>query len=48
MTSSSDLFSHRYVPEVVTKTESQSEAVQAPAFSDGPQNESTAPTLPHS
>jgi hypothetical protein len=42
----SDLFSHLDEPEVVSNTERDSEPVQFPAFSDGPQRDSTATTPP--
>jgi hypothetical protein len=43
---SSDLFSHPYEAEAVPNTESSSEEVQAPAFSDRPQSASPAATPP--
>jgi hypothetical protein len=43
---SSDLFSHPYVPEFVSNTDRDSEAVQVPVFSDGPQSDSTATPPP--
>jgi hypothetical protein len=41
---SSDLFSHPYEPEVVVDKERSTEPVEAPVFSDRPQNDSTADT----
>lgn len=41
---SSDLFSHRYEPEVVTRTDRDAEKVQPPAFSDRPKGNSAAQT----
>lgn len=41
---SSDLFSHRYEPEVVSDTARDSEPVQLPTFSDRPNSDSPAPT----
>lgn len=40
---SSDLFSHRYEIEVVSRADRDSEPVQLPTFSDRPKNNS-APT----
>jgi hypothetical protein len=37
-----DLFSHPYEPEFVPNIERDSEPVQAPAFSDAPQSDTTA------
>ena len=37
---STDLFSHPYEPEAVPGTETSSEEVQVPAFSDLPQSDS--------
>jgi hypothetical protein len=41
-----DLFSHPYEPQAVPTTEASSEEVQAPAFSDLPQNDSPRATPP--
>jgi hypothetical protein len=38
----SDLFSHLDEPEIVSNTERDSEPVQAPAFSDARQSDTTA------
>lgn len=43
---SSDLFSHRYEPEVVSDTGRDSELVQLPTFSDRPKSDSAATTPP--
>ncbi|WP_279627619.1 hypothetical protein [Mycobacterium paraffinicum] len=40
---SSDLFSHRYEPEVVSHA-ADSEPVQNPIFSDGPKKDSASTT----
>lgn len=40
---SSDLFSHRYEPEVVSPTSRDAEPVQLPTFSDRPNSDSAAP-----
>jgi hypothetical protein len=42
---SSDLFSHTYEIEVVSRAGDDSEPVQLPTFSDRPENDS-APTTP--
>ncbi len=39
---SSELFSHRYEPEVVPDASRDSEPVQLPTFSDGPKSDSSA------
>lgn len=39
---SSDLFSHRYEPEVVSPTARAGEPVQLPIFSDRPNSDSAA------
>ena len=41
---SSDLFSHRYEPEVVSPASGNGEPVQLPAFSDRPNSDSAAQT----
>ncbi|WP_156772313.1 hypothetical protein [Mycobacterium sp. 1245805.9] len=43
---SSDLFSHRYEPEVVSDTLRDSEPVQLPTFSDRPTSDSATKTPP--
>jgi hypothetical protein len=43
---STDLFSHRYEPEVVSHTDRDSEPVQLPTFSDRPNSDSAATTPP--
>jgi hypothetical protein len=43
---SSDLFSHRYEPEVVSDTHRDSEPVQLPTFSDRPNSDPQATTRP--
>lgn len=43
---SSNLFSHRYEPEVVSDTGRDSEPVQLPTFSDRPNGDSEATTPP--
>lgn len=45
---SSDLFSHPYKPEDVSRTDGDSEPVQSPAFSDAPERDSSATSRPHS
>lgn len=45
---SSDLFSHPYEPEDVSSTDPDSGPVQSPAFSDGPQRDSSATSRPPS
>ena len=40
---SSDLFSHPYEPQAVPTTETSSDEVQAPAFSDLAQSDSPVP-----
>jgi hypothetical protein len=40
------LFSHPFEPEVVSKTDRDSEPVQLPTFSDAPKSNSTAATPP--
>jgi hypothetical protein len=45
---SSDLFSHPYEPEFVEKSDRSAEPVEAPAFSDRPQRDSTSATPPSS
>lgn len=39
---SSDLFSHPYEPEAVTKRENNTEPTENPTFSDRPQKDSSA------
>jgi hypothetical protein len=41
---SSDLFSHRYEPEVVSPAGRDAEPVQLPTFSDRPDKDSAAAT----
>ncbi|WP_197509181.1 MULTISPECIES: hypothetical protein [unclassified Mycobacterium] len=41
---SSDLFSHRYEPEVVSRPARDGEPVQLPAFSDRPNSDPSAAT----
>ena len=41
---SSDLFSHRYEPEVASDTPRDSEPVQLPTFSDRPKSDSATKT----
>lgn len=43
---SSELFSHRYEPEVVPDAARDSEPVQLPTFSDGPKSDSATKTPP--
>jgi hypothetical protein len=43
---SSELFSHRYEPEVVSDATRDSEPVQLPTFSDRPKSDSTTKTPP--
>ncbi|WP_197515629.1 hypothetical protein [Mycobacterium sp. E1747] len=43
---SSDLFSHRYEPEVVSQAAGDSEPVQYPIFSDGPKKDSPSTAQP--
>lgn len=38
----SDLFSHRYEPEVVSHAAGDAEPVQNPIFSDGPKKDSAS------
>jgi hypothetical protein len=43
---STDLFSHPYEPEAVPDTETSSDQVHVPAFSDLPQSDSPVATPP--
>jgi hypothetical protein len=45
---SSELFSHRYEPEVVSRDGRDSEPVQLPTFSDRPKKSDSAATTPPS